>query len=132
MTAQKILGKVLFGSCMVLLSGCFRPAIPISGGPVYPIDVFFENQSPDRPYSELEWVELSKEEVLNEQQKKNSERMLFRGNNAQTKELLTAQLILKAQKLGADALMNVQYKYYTTATTEGYLLRGMAIEYRGE
>jgi hypothetical protein len=117
---------------MVLLSGCFRPAIPISGGPVYPIDVFFENQSPDRPYSELEWVELSKEEVLNEQQKKNSERMLFRGNNAQTKELLTAQLILKAQKLGADALMNVQYKYYTTATTEGYLLRGMAIEYRGE
>ncbi|WP_207507189.1 hypothetical protein [Telluribacter humicola] len=132
MTIKKNLSIVLFIFIQAALSGCFRPSIPISGGAVYPIDVFFENQSPDRPFSELQWVEISDENKLNERQKKSDERLLYRGNNAETKELLTAQLVLKAQKLGADALMNVQYKYYTTATTEGYTMRGLAIQYRGE
>jgi hypothetical protein len=132
MSVKKNLGTVLFFGVLLAMSGCFRPAIPISGGPVYPIDVFFENQAPDRPYSELQWVEISDEDVLSARQKKSSERLLYRGNDAETKNLLTAQLVLKAQKLGADALMNVQYKYYTTATTEGYTMRGLAVEYRGE
>jgi hypothetical protein len=132
MIVQNFSGKILLLASL-LLGGCFRPAIPISRGPVYPIDVFFENQTkPDRPYTELQWVELSNEETLTDRQKRSSERLLYRGNDAETKELLTAQLVLKAQRLGADALMNVQYKYFTTATTEGYLLRGMAIEYRGD
>ncbi|WP_247234330.1 hypothetical protein [Telluribacter sp. SYSU D00476] len=132
MLVKKILGTVLFLGTFVVMSGCFRPAIPISRGAVYPIDVFYENQSPDRPYSELQWVEISNEDLLNERQKKSGERLLHRGNDAQAKELLTAQLVLKAQKMGAHALMNVQYKYYTTATTEGYSMRGLAIQYRGE
>lgn len=132
MLIKKNIGTVLFLGIILIVSGCFRPAIPISRGAVYPIDVFFENQSPDRPYSELQWVEISNEDLLNERQKKNGERLLHRGNDAQAKDLLTAQLVLKAQKLGADALMNVQYRYYTTTTTEGYSMRGLAISYRGE
>lgn len=58
--------------------------------------------------------------------------MAYRGNDAQTKDLLTAQLVIKAQKLGADALINVQYRYFTSATVEGYTLKGLAVQYRGE
>jgi hypothetical protein len=114
-----------------LLNGCFRPAIPLSTGAVYPIDVFMDNQQPDRPYSEIQWVEISREDSLTSRQK-SSDRMLYRGNSAETKDLLTAQLVLKAQKLGADALMNVQYRYYTSAIKEGYTMKGMAIKYRGD
>ena len=124
-------GKVLFLFLLLLISACFRPNIPISTGTVYPIDVFMENQQPDRPYSEIEWVEISREDTLTDRQKAHG-RMLYRGNSAETKDLLTAQLVLKAQKLGADALMNVQYRYYTSATKEGYILKGLAVRYRGD
>lgn len=114
------------------LSACFRPNIPISTGTVYPIDVFMVNESPDRPYSELDWVEISREDTLDDRQKKYSDRMLYRGNDAETKEVLMAQLVLKAQKMGADALMSVQYKYYTTVKAEGYIIKGLAVRYRGD
>jgi uncharacterized protein YbjQ (UPF0145 family) len=57
---------------------------------------------------------------------------MFRGNDAKTKELLTARLVIKAQKIGADAIINVKYKYYTSVNREGYLLSGLAVRYRGE
>jgi uncharacterized protein YbjQ (UPF0145 family) len=57
--------------------------------------------------------------------------MVYRGNDAQTKDLLTAQLVLKAQKVGADALINVQYRYFTSTTVEGYTMKGLAVKYRG-
>lgn len=126
-----ILSKICFIIIMVSIAACFRPNIPISTGTVYPIDVFMENQSPDRPYSEIQWVEISREDTLDDRQKKYSDRMLYRGNSAESKELMTAQLVLKAQKLGADALMNVQYKYFTSATKEGYTMKGLAVRYRG-
>jgi hypothetical protein len=132
MTCGQIVNKLVLFGMMIGITACFRPSIPISTGTVYPIDVFMENQAPDRPYSELQWVEISREDTLSDRQKKYSDRMLYRGNTAQTKDLLTAQLVLKAQKLGADALMNVQYRYYTSATAEGYTMRGMAIRYRGD
>lgn len=126
---KKLLYLCLF---LTVLAACFRPSIPISTGAVYPIDVFMENQAPDRPYSELQWVEISREDTLDARQKKYSDRMLYRGNTSETKDLLTAQLVLKAQKLGADALMNVQYRYYTSTTAEGFTIRGLAIKYRGD
>ncbi len=115
-----------------MAAACFRPNIPISTNTVYPIDVFMNDEAPDRPYAELEWVEISRQDSLTTKQKSNSDRMLYRGNSADTKDLLTAQLVLKAQKLGADALMKVQYKYYTSATVEGYTMKGLAVQYRGD
>ncbi|GAB2777566.1 hypothetical protein GCM10027275_20870 [Rhabdobacter roseus] len=132
MVTKKILGKLLLLGTLGIALGCFRPAIPLRSGPAYPIDLFYENQAPDRPFSELQWVEITRDEALNERQQKNSSRMLYRGNDAEGKQLLTAQLVLKAQKLGADALINVQYKYYTSATSEGYTMRGLAVQYRGQ
>ena len=115
-----------------VFTACFRPAIPISTGPNYPIDVFMSDQAPDRPYSEIQWVEISREDTLSARQKKESNRMVFRGNDAQTKDLLTAQLVLKAQKVGADALIKVQYSYFTSATMEGFTMKGLAVRYRGD
>lgn len=128
----KILRTFFIVSLVTGAVSCFRPNIPISTGTVYPIDVFMGDHLPDRPYSEIQWVEISREDTLDARQKKAGNRMVYRGNDAQTKDLLTAQLVLKAQKLGADALMKVNYRYFTTATAEGYTMKGLAIRYRGD
>ena len=130
---QQRISRIL--PCLVitlLTAACFRPNIPISTGTVYPIDVFMEGQSPERPYSEIEWVSISQDDTLSAKQTDPRNRLTARGNDAQTKELLTARLVLKAQKLGADAVMKVNYQYYTSATMEGYTMKGMAIKYRGD
>ena len=132
MTNPKLVRGLLFLLFTSLFTACFRPAIPISTGPNYPIDVFMSDQTPDRPYSEIQWVEISHEDTLDTRQKKESNRMVYRGNDAQAKDILTAQLVLKAQKVGADALINVQYRYFTSATVEGYTMKGLAVRYRGD
>lgn len=132
MLKHQFLRACLFLTLSSAFAACFRPAIPISTGPNYPIDVFMSDQAPDRPYSEIQWVEISREDTLDARQKKQSNHMAYRGNDAQTKDLLTAQLVIKAQKMGADALINVQYRYFTSATVEGYTLKGLAVRYRGE
>ena len=105
--------------------------IPISTGTKYPIEVLYEDQSLERPYSEIGMIEISNEDSLTARQTQDK-RMMFRGNDAKTKELLTARLVLKAQKIGADAIINVKYKYYTSVKKEGYMLSGLAVRYRGE
>lgn len=104
--------------------------IPISTNTKYPIEVLYENQTPEMPYVELRWLELSNSEVLRADQTKDQERMLKRGNDAKTKQLLTSRLVAEAQKIGADALINVTYQYFTTVETEGYTLKGLAIRYK--
>jgi hypothetical protein len=104
--------------------------IPISTNTKYPIDVLYENQSPEMPYEELTWLELSNSEVLRPDQTKDQERMVKRGNDAKTKQLLTSRLVAEAQKIGADALINLTYQYYTTVNDEGYTLKGLAIKYK--
>ncbi len=131
MTNPRLARGFLFLLLTSLFVACFRPAIPISMGPNYPIDVFMSDQAPDRPYSEIQWVEISRQDSLDARQKKESNRMVYRGNDAQAKDLLTAQLVLKAQKLGADALISVKYQYFTSATVEGYTMKGLAVKYRG-
>ncbi len=132
MVQGQVVGGFALLTITLMMVACFRPNIPISMGTVYPIDVFMEGQQPDRPFSEIEWVSISQDDTLSAQQKAPSRGMTSRGNDAQTKELLTARLVLKAQKLGADAIMKVNYQYYTSATMEGYTMKGMAIKYRGD
>lgn len=121
----------LWGITLGGLTSCFRPAIPISTGPKYPIDIFYENQSPGRLYDLVQEMESRKELPLDKTQNADG-RMLSRGNTMQDKELLLAKLSLEAQKAGADALINVRYTYYTTKTVNGYLLSGQAVKYRAE
>ncbi|WP_229209761.1 hypothetical protein [Dyadobacter koreensis] len=112
------------------LASC-SSGIPISTSKKYPIEVLYENESLDRPYSEIGWVEISSEDSLTPRQTQNK-KMMYRGNDADTKELLAARLVMKAQKIGANALINVQYKYYTSVKKEGYIMKGLAVRYRGE
>lgn len=121
----------LWGVLLCGLTSCFRPAIPISTGPKYPIDIFYENQNPGRLYDLVQEMESRKELPLDKSQNADG-RMLSRGNTMQDKELLLAKLSLEAQKAGADALVNVRYTYYTTKTVNGYLLSGQAVKYRAE
>ncbi len=125
----KILNGLLFLSFAILL-GC-ASGIPISTSKKYPIEVLHEGQILERPYTEIGLVEITDEDTLTAKQTRDN-RMMFRGNDAKTKELLTARLVLKAQKIGADAIINVKYKYYTSVNKEGYLLNGIAVRYRGE
>lgn len=130
MIRSKQIYQVIFPFFFILLIGC-AGGIPISTNTKYPIEVLYDNQPLERPYSEIGLVEISNEDSLTERQTQDR-RMMFRGNDAKTKELLTARLVLKAQKIGADAIINVKYKYYTSVKNEGYMLSGLAVRYRGE
>ncbi|KAA0991391.1 hypothetical protein [Dyadobacter aurulentus] len=131
MTFNKIPNYALITIVAALLLSCAGGGIPISTNTKYPIEVLYENQPVERPYSEIGVVEISSEDTLTDRQTKDK-RMMYRGNDAKTKELLTARLVIKAQKIGADALINVTYKYYTSVKKEGYILSGLAVRYRGE
>ncbi|ARK12609.1 hypothetical protein A6C57_20965 [Fibrella sp. ES10-3-2-2] len=115
-----------------LLAGCFRPAIPISTGPKYPVELFYADQQPGRPYDELKFLSITEEAPLQAYQKIKGGRMLGRGNTMLDKDALMGKLTLQAQRLGADALVNVKYQYFTTATANGYSLEGLAVKYRQE
>jgi len=125
----RILSFLIPGLLIFGLAGC---VVPITQNPNYPLDVYYENQTPDRPYSELQWLEISREDVLHAAQKASDKRMLERGNNVEVKNLIVAQLVMKAQQIGADALVNVNYQYYTAKDYEGYSMRGLAVKYRGD
>jgi|SRR5690554_1584602 tRNA A37 N6-isopentenylltransferase MiaA len=114
---------------VVGMAGCI---IPITQNTNYPLDVYYDNQTPERPYSEIQWLEISREEALRASQTADQKRMLERGNNVEVKNLITAQLVMKAQQIGADALVNVNYQYYTGRDYEGYSMRGLAVKYRGD
>lgn len=123
--------KTIIQAVLFLCFCCLGCGIPITTSTKYPIDVFYDNQTLDRPYSEIGWIEIGSEDSLTAEQTKDR-RMMQRGNDVKTKELLTARLVMKAQKIGANAIINVQYKYYTTVKNEGYMLKGLAVRYRGE
>ncbi|MCF0058238.1 hypothetical protein [Dyadobacter sp. CY356] len=130
MSGKIKLSHILLALTIITLAGC-ASGVPISTSKKYPIEVLYENQSLDRPYSEIGWVEISSEDSLTARQTKDR-KMMYRGNDAETKELLAARLVMKAQKIGANALINVQYKYYTSVKKEGYIMKGLAVRYRGE
>lgn len=112
--------------------GCFRPAIPISTGPKYPVELFYGDQQPSRPYTELKLLYITQEAPLQRDQRIQRGRMLGRGNTMLDKDALMGKLTLQAQRLGADALVQVRYQYFTTATANGYSLEGLAVKYKQE
>jgi hypothetical protein len=122
-------GTVLL--CMSLLMGCFRPIVYLQNSPHYPIDVFYDNQRPERPFEPLKDLETRGETTLSTNQTANR-RMVSRGNNMQDKEVLLARMTMEAKKLGADALVAVRYKYYTSQTDNGYVMTGLAVKYKRE
>ncbi|TKT91887.1 hypothetical protein [Dyadobacter frigoris] len=130
MSSKIRISHIVSAFTIIILAGC-ASGMPISTSKKYPIEVLYENQSLDRPYSEIGWVEISSEDSLTARQTSNR-KMMYRGNDAETKELLAARLVMKAQKIGASALINVQYKYYTSVKKEGYIMKGLAVRFRGE
>lgn len=131
MGTKAVLPSSLIALFSLLLVACFQPSVPISTNPKYPIDVFFNNQEPDRAYELIQKLETRREVPLDSRQSRGG-RMLYRGNNMEQKELLIAQLVVDAKKLGADALVQVKYRYYTTQTANGYSLEGLAVRYRSD
>ncbi|WP_414618028.1 hypothetical protein [Dyadobacter sp. 32] len=123
--------RIMTGAVLLLCTTIFSCGIPITTSTKYPIDVHYENEPIERPYSEIGWVEITSEDSLTAEQTRDK-RMMQRGNDAKTKELLMARLVIKAQKIGANAIINVKYQYYTTVKNEGYMLKGLAVRYRGE
>lgn len=114
-----------------LLTGCFRPIVYLQNNPNYPVAVFYDNQRPKRPFEPLQDLETKGEVPLAGRQTANR-RMLSRGNDMQQKELLLARLTMEAKKIGADALVDVRYKYYTSLTDNGYVMTGLAVKYKKE
>ena len=116
---------------------CVRPistpdgslGIPIKlAKTTYPIDVFFESQTTERPYTALGPVKVENEVPLTKAQTKQG-RMIYRGNDEEQKRALLDQLILQAVGMGAHALVNVKYKYYTAADYQGFVMQGVAVKY---
>ncbi|GAB2597162.1 hypothetical protein GCM10027190_51570 [Spirosoma areae] len=132
MNAKKLLiGGFLAGTSLLGLTGCFKPIIYLQNSPNYPVDVFYDNQRPDQPFTPLQDLEVKGELPLTQRQSGNH-RMLSRGNDMQQKEILLARLTMQAKKLGADALVDVRYTYYTSTTDNGYLMKGLAVKYKKE
>jgi hypothetical protein len=96
--------------------------------PSYPIDVFFANQVVEESYIAIGPVKIEKEVELTKAEMK--EKMLIgRGNDEEQKRALLDQLIIQGVAMGANALVNVRYKYYTAATYQGFVLEGTAVKY---
>ncbi|GAB3548186.1 hypothetical protein [Spirosoma fluminis] len=129
---MKVIRQLL---CVLVVFGvsasCFKPIVYLQNSPNYPVDVFYENQRPERPFEPIQDLETKGDVPLDQRQTANK-RMLSRGNDMQQKELLLARLTMEAKKLGADALVGVRYQYYTSMTTNGYLMTGLAVKYRKE
>lgn len=126
---SRILVTLVFG--VGVLTSCFRPIVYLKNSPNYPVDVFYADQRPERPFEPLQDLESKGNVILKNSQTINR-RMLSRGNNMQEKEMLLARMTLEAKKLGADALVDVRYKYYTSMTDNGYVMTGLAVKYKKE
>lgn len=116
---------------LVALTGCFRPVVYLKNSPKYPVEVFYVNDRPDRPFDPIRELNSAGEVPLNDRQIADY-RMVKRGNDMQQKETLLARMTMEAKKLGADALVDVRYKYYTSLTDNGYQMSGVAVKYRQE
>ncbi len=115
------------------LSACFKPVVAITRYPHYPVDVFYDNQRPERPYEELQPLESHRtESIASNPQRNIGGKTVGRGNTMQEKELLLAKLTMDAKKMGADALVKVHYQYFTSVDSSGYQMNAMAVRYRTE
>ena len=116
-------------SCVkVLPNGGLYVPIP-NVEPKFPVQIFYGENKPTANYDFIEHIVLNEEKPLEKNQIIKQGRMLKRGNNEETKQLLLAQLTMKATEIGAHALINVTYKVFATATSTGYELKGDAVRF---
>ena len=134
---KRITQFTLYIFTFTLFISCARPVSTSNGGlgiPIklanaeYPIDVFYENQPTGRPYTALGLVKVEQEVPLSNQQTKDG-RMIYRGNDEGQKRALLDQLIIRGVSMGAHALVNVRYKYYTAKDYQGFIMEGTAVKY---
>lgn len=127
---KTIIALLCLAAC---LTACFKPVVAITRYPHYPVDVFYDNQRPDRPYEEIKPMESHRtESIASNPQRNISGKTVGRGNTMQEKELLLAKLTMDAKKIGADALINVRYQYFMTVDSTGYQMNALAVKYRTE
>jgi hypothetical protein len=95
----------------------------------YAIDVYFKPEKPNFEVEAIQEVSISEEDFDAKHLQTINDRMVKRGQTADKKKILIAALIEKAENLGASCLYEVNYKYYTTKTSSGYTIIGMAGKY---
>jgi hypothetical protein len=95
----------------------------------YSIDVFFKPDKPSFEVEPIQEVSISEEDFDPKHLQIIKDRMVLRGQSADQKKVLIAALIEKAENLGASCLYEVNYKYYTSKTSSGYIISGMAGKY---
>jgi hypothetical protein len=95
----------------------------------YPIDVIFKPDKPKHQVIDIEEISIGNEQLNGSKEQIVQGRMVGRGQNADIKKILIANLIDHAVQLGAHCLYNVNYQYYTDQTSSGYILSGMAAKY---
>ncbi len=95
----------------------------------YPIDVFFKPEKPSFEVESIQEVSLNEEDFDPKSLQIVKDRMVLRGQSADQKKVLIAALIEKAENLGASCLYDVNYKYYTSKTSSGYTISGIAGKY---
>ncbi|MFY7889833.1 MAG: hypothetical protein ACOVOW_13020 [Spirosomataceae bacterium] len=133
---------------MGLLSSCSKPAqtssyyrpnyekggydagtgFDFGGKDHYPIEILQGDDKPQTAYEELKKLSLTGEYPLTPDQEHKG-RMLNRGNDEQQKRDLMKDLVAQAQDLGASGIMKVNYKVFSSATTSGFILSGVAFKY---
>lgn len=116
---------------LLSLAGCFSPVVYLKHKTHYAVDVFYENQRPDRPFDPIQDLEIKGEVPLSKLQEQDK-RMVKRGNDAEQKDIMLNQLASQAKKIGADALVAVRYTYYTSTSSNGYVMSGLAVRYKKE
>ncbi len=129
--------KLFYISLLALSTSCSRIVTTPDGGmglpikladPSYPIPIFYASQEIGESYSAIGPVKVEREVELTKTQMK-TKRLLNRGNDEEQKRALLDQLIIQGVSMGANALINVRYQYYTTATYQGYVMEGTAVKY---
>ncbi len=127
----------LFYILLFVATSCSRVITTPDGGmglpiklasPSYPIDVFYASQQVAESYIALGPVKVEREVELTKAEMK-TKRLIGRGNDEDQKRALLDQLIIQGVSMGANALVNVRYKYYTAATYQGYIMEGTAVKY---
>ncbi|MBN8824673.1 MULTISPECIES: hypothetical protein [unclassified Spirosoma] len=132
-TKHKAIGLAGVLVVSAILTSCFRPVLYLQNKTHYPVEVFYDNQRPSRPFDPLQDLEVKGEVQLSARQlDERNKRMLSRGNDMQQKELMLARLTMQAKNIGADALVAVKYTYYTSVTDNGYIMTGLAVKYKKE
>jgi hypothetical protein len=94
----------------------------------FPIEVFYANETPKQSFEVIETITMSGEEPLTSDQTYKG-KMLNRGNHQSKKKEILDEMVAKAVDVGASALMDVNYKVYSTTKANGYTFTGKAIRY---